>query len=344
MKPLKKLFFYILFSCSLYASGQSFESAVDYLEFIGKEQETVTRNTWKYTKAVAHSNSSSNIIKKRQVLITTIERAISKIERTQAFDGDDYKSNVLKHMRLNKSLLKKEYADIIDMKAVAEQSYDLMEAYILAQEMADKRMTESQIEYEKNFYLYAEKHDINIIESENDLGKKMAISNMVFDHSNELYLIFFKVYINEVYLWEAIKKNDVNGIQQNANALSQTAKEGIEILKQVKPYKTDRSLIIANKAVFDFFIDEAENKIPAIADYLILKEDFETIKNAIDKIPENKRTQEQINAYNTKIEAINNAGDQYNKVSTALSENRQNVLTEMDDAKARYLDRHVPKE
>jgi len=300
MKPLKKLFFYILFFFSLCASGQDFESAADYLEFIGKEQETVTRNTWKYTKAVAHSNSSSNIMKKRQVLITTIERAIAKIEKTKAYEGD--------------------------------------------QELADKKMTESQIEYEKNFYSYAEKHDINIIESENDLGKKMAISNKVFDHSNELYLIFFKVYINEVYLWEAIKKNDVNGIQQNANALKQTAEEGITILKQVKPYKTDRSLIIANKAVFEFFIDEAENKIPAIADYLILKEDFETIKNAIDKIPENKRTQEQINAYNTKIEAINNAGEKYNKVSTGLSERRQRILTEMDDAKARYLERHVPKE
>lgn len=344
MKPLKKTLFALLFICSFFASAQSFDTAVEYLEFIGKEQEVVTKNTWKYTKAVAHSKNDKSITKKREVLIKTVERAILKIEKAKGFDGDEYKNNVLKHMRLNESLLKKEYADVIDMKAVADQSYDLMEAYILAQELADEKMTESQIEYEKNFYAFADKHKINIIESDNDLGKKMAISNKVFDHSNELYLIFFKVYINEVYLWEAIEKGDVSGIQQNANALSETAKEGLEILKTTKPYKTDRSLILANKAVFDFFIDETDNQIPIIADFLILKEDFETIKNTIDKTPERKRTKEQIDAYNKKIKAINKAGENYNKVNNNLNKNRQKVLAKLDEVKAKYLARHVPKD
>ena len=57
------------------------------------------------------------------------QRIISKL---------DYKNKVLKHMRLNESLLKHDYAKIVDMKTVAEQSYDLMEAYIVAQELADK--------------------------------------------------------------------------------------------------------------------------------------------------------------------------------------------------------------
>lgn len=344
MKYLTKLLLALLFLCSLYSSAQSFDSAVDYLDFIAKEQGIVTKNTWKYTKAIAHSKSDKNITKKREVLIKTVERTIAKIEKAQGFDGDDYKNNVLKHMRLNESLLKKEYADIIDMKAVAEQSYDLMEAYILAQELADEKMTESQIEYEKNFYAFAETHKINIIESEDDLGKKMAISNKVFDHSNALYLIFFKVYINEVYLWEAIEKSDVSGIQQNANALSDAAKKGLKILKTIKPYKTDKSLVLVYKTVFEFFIDEAENKIPVIADYLILSEDFETIKNTLDKTPEKKRTKKQIDAYNNKIKLINKAGDNYNKVNTDLNNKRQKVLQKMDEVKAKYLSRHVPKD
>ncbi|WP_299381291.1 hypothetical protein [uncultured Lacinutrix sp.] len=344
MKVLTKLLFASLFLFSLFASAQSFDSALEYLEFIGKEQETVTKNTWKYTKAVAHSKSDKSISKKREVLIKTVERAIAKIEKAKGFDGEDYKNNVLNHMRLNESLLKKEYADIIDMKAVAEQSYDLMEAYILAQELADEKMMESQVDYEKNFYAFADKHKINIVESDNDLGKKMAISNKVFDHTNALYLIFFKVYINEVYLWEAIEKSDVSGIQQNTNALNQAAKDGLEILKTTEPYKTDKSLILAYKAVFNFFVDESENKIPTIADYLILKEDFETIKTTIDKTPEKKRTKEQIDAYNKKIKDINKAGTNYNKVNDALNNNRQKVFLKMEESKSKFLSRHVPKD
>ncbi|WP_034058765.1 hypothetical protein [Lacinutrix jangbogonensis] len=344
MKALTKLIFASLFLFSIFSSAQSFDSALDYLEFIGKEQETVTKNTWKYTKAVAHSKRDKSISKKRKVLIKTVERAIAKIEKANGFDGEDYKKNVLNHMRLNESLLKKEYADIVDMKAVAEQSYDLMEAYILAQELADEKMTESQIEYEKNFYAFAEKHKINIIENENDLGKKMAISNKVFDHTNTLYLIFFKVYINEVYLWEAIEKNDVSGIQQNTNALNQAAKDGLEILKTVKPYKTDKSLILAYKAVFNFFSDESDNQIPVIADYLILNEDFETIKSTLDKTPEKKRTKAQIDAYNKKTKEINKAAANYNKVNASLNKNRQKVFLKMETTKSKLLSRHVPKD
>ena len=84
------------------------------------------------------------------------------------------------------------------MKAVSEQSYDYMEAYFLAQELADKKMEESQMEYEIDYYAFAANNNIEIIESESDLSKKMKISNEVFKHYKEMYLIFFKVSINEI--------------------------------------------------------------------------------------------------------------------------------------------------
>lgn len=344
MKLLTKLCLIILLLISFQSNAQQFDTALEYLEFLGEELETVTKSTWKYTKAVAHSKSDRNVNNKRKTLIKTVEKAISKIEKAKAYNNDDYKNNVLKHIRLNESLLKQDYAKIIDMKAVAEQSYDLMEAYILAQELADKKMADSQAEYEANFYEYAAKHNINIIESDNDLGKKMTISNAVFNHSNALYLIFFKVYINEVYLWDAIKNNDVSGIQQNANALNQTAKEGLDILKTIEPYKNDTSIILATKAVFDFFIDETENKIPVIADFFILQEDFKTIKNTLEKTPEKKRTKPQVDAYNKKIKEINKAGTIYNKTNTKLNTERQKVLEKLETTKAKFLDRHIPKD
>jgi hypothetical protein len=219
-----------------------------------------------------------------------------------------------------------------------------MEAYIIAQEMADKKMEESQKEYETNFYAFAEKHNIQIIESENDLGKKMKISNEVFEHYNDMYLIYFKVYINEVYLWEAVESNDASAIQQNANALNAAAKEGLEILKTKTKYKNDDSIIKSTTKVFEFFIDETENKMPQITDFLILNEDFEKIKISLEQTPERKRTKEQIDAYNQKVKDINKAVKNYNKVNTELNTKRQTTINELNNTNANFLANHIPND
>ena len=343
-KLLSSTFTALLFFFSIIVQSQSFKTASEYLDFVGKEQEAVTKNMWKYTKAVAHSKSDRTIDAKRTVLVKSVEKAIDKIEKADGFDGDTYKNQVLNYMRLSESLLKLDYAKIIDLKEVAEQSYDLMEAYILAQQMADKKMEEAYIEYDSHFKLFAANHHINIIENESDLVNKMKISNAVFKHYNALHLIHFKVSINEVYLWEAIEKQDVNAIQQNANALSESAKEGLKILKNIDLYKTDTSLVKATQEAFEFYIEEADNQIPKITEFLIMNEDFETIKTTLDKTPERKRTKEQIDTYNNKIKDINKAINIYNKTNEGLNKDRQKAINNLNNAKENFLSKHIPND
>lgn len=341
---IKTLLVISLFAISINSFSQNFSNASEYLDFVAAEQEEITKKMWRYTKALAHSKNDRNINSKRKALIKTTEQAIEKIEKADGYDGNEYKNQVLKHMRLNESLLKNEYADIVDMKSVAEQSYDLMEAYILAQELADEKMKESQMEYETNFYAFAAKNNINIIESESDLGKKMAISNEVFQHYNKMYLIYFKVYINEVYLMDALNKQDVSAIQQNANALSQSAKDGLEILKTVETYKNDNSIVESTKSAFEFFIDEADNQIPKLVDFLILNEDFETIKTTFEKTPERKRTKDQIDTYNKKVKEVNKGVKTYNSINQNLNSNRQKALNNLNMTNEKFLARHIPND
>ena len=341
LKPLLTVFILLI---AYTTHSQSFKNASEYLDFIATEQESVTKNMWKYTKAIAHSKNDRTINAKRNVLLKTVEKAIAKIENADGYDGEDYKKQVLTYMRLNESLLNQDYAKIIDMKEVAEQSYDAMEAYVLARELADQKMEDAYNEYDTNFRLFATKHNISIVESETDLGNKMKISNQVFNHYNELYLIYFKVSINEMYLIDALSKNDVGAIQQNANALSQTAKEGLEILKTVELYKNDKSIAEVTKDAFEFFIDEADNQVPQLTEFLILNEDFETIKNTLEKTPERKQTKEQIDTYNKKVKDINKAVDNYNKVNTKLNKDRQNIINKLNTTNENFLAKHIPND
>ncbi len=333
------LFFFVMFS-----SAQSFKNASEYLDFVGKEQQAVTKSTWKYTKAVAHGKSDRSINGKRKALLKSVDKAIAKINKAEGFGDGDFKSKVLRHLTFNKDLLNQDYAKIIDMKAVAEQSYDAMEAYILAQELADKKMEESQQEYEKDLYTFANAHHINIVESDSDLGKKMKISNAVFEHYNDLYLTYFKVYINEIYLWDAIKTNDINAIQQNANALSSAAKEGLGILETKDTYSEDTSIINSTRNVFDFFIEESDLYVPKITEFLIQNEAFITVKNNLEQTPERKRTKEQIDNYNAMVNDINKGAKTYNDINAKLNTKRQNVINALNTTNANFLSKHIPKD
>ena len=332
----------LLFAFSM--QSQSFKNASEYLDFVGEEQENITKNMWKYTKAVAHSKSDRTIDAKRNVLVKSVERAIAKIEKAQGYDGDEYKNQVLTHMRLNDSLLKLDYAKIIDLKEVAEQSYDFMEAYVLAQELADKKMEEAYNEYNTHFRLFAAKHNINIIENESDLGNKMKISNEVFEHYNKLHLMHFKVSINEVYLMDALKRNDMSAIRQNANALSETAKEGLELLNSQELYKNDKSIVEATRQTFEFYIDEADVEMPKLIEFLALNESFENINNTLEKTPQNKRTKEQVNSYNDKVNEINKAVNVYNKVNNDLNNKRQKVIDKLNTVNQNFLSKHIPND
>ena len=74
-----KLTLLLFFICSLNLLAQEFKTPVDYLTYINKEQEIISKSTWKYTTAVAHSKNARKIDNTRKQLIKTIEISKKKI-------------------------------------------------------------------------------------------------------------------------------------------------------------------------------------------------------------------------------------------------------------------------
>ena len=117
--------------------AQEFKTPVDFLTYLNKEQVTISRSTWKYTSAMAHSKSPRRIDATRKQLIKSIEAASKKISALKdGYKGDvDYKNQVLQYFDVCKNNLNEEYDKIINMQEVAEQSYDAMEAYLLSRDL-----------------------------------------------------------------------------------------------------------------------------------------------------------------------------------------------------------------
>src|SRR5690606_3095735 len=139
--------------------------------------------------------------KKRSSLISEMNGAIQHVKNTPAYKGDaSYRDSVVAFLEMNKAVLVDDYSKIVDMETVAEESYDLMEAYLKVQEIANEKMQQASDRLNNQLHVFGEKYDIQIIEGEaSKMSLRVAQANRMWKYYNEVYLIFFKPYKQEAY-------------------------------------------------------------------------------------------------------------------------------------------------
>jgi hypothetical protein len=332
----------ILFTIlSFSASAQ--KVAGDYLELIGKEFNEIQMKTWDYTRSVAHDKSAKKVEANRKDVVFATTAAIRKINNMKPFNGSSaLRDSALSFLKMNYAVLNEDYAKLMDMEEIAEQSYDNMEAYMTAREKANDKLHEAGQMIDAQYSKFAAENNINLIDNNTRLSRNMEIAGKVYDHYNEVYLIFFRSYKQEAYLMSAMEKSDVNGIEQNRSTLVKTSTDGLEKLKSVKPYEKDQSLIKACQEMLEFYKDESEKKLVNAGSFFVAKDNFEKLKAGFDNKPANKRTKEDVDQFNTAVSEYNKASADFNKINTELNNKRNTYINNWNNACEKFTDRHVP--
>ena len=335
---------FLFFCLTTFSSAQEFKSPIDYLNYIGKETEIISRTTWKYTTTVAHTKNARRIDATRKSLVKSIQNATKKIEALKdGYKGDvEYKNQLLAYLSISEKQINQEYDKIIDMQEVADQSYDYMEAYIMARDLVNEKINEEVEKLNANQKIFANKYNIQIGEDNSELGKKMKISNEVFENHTQLYLIFFKVNFTESVLMKAIESNDLGAIQQNSNALEQYANEGLEKLKTFKPYKNDMSLVLANKKVLEFSKKEALELGSSVISFMMLNQKFQESKKTMDNKSASSRSKEEIDNFNKLVNEVNKEVGNYNKNINKFNSERVNAINNWNVTGDNFIARYVP--
>ena len=347
----KLLLYGILTSSSFLLCGifktlqaQDFKNAGEYMDYISAEFTKISKDTWNYTSAASHGKKARKVDNLRKELITTVSDAIKKIEKMPKYDEDgSLRDSMVSYLKLNYNVLKQDYAKIVDMEEISEQSYDLMEAYLKAQEIADTKLEIAGDMVESQQKVFSDKHNITLIYSEDKISKKLKEAHYVYDYYNIIYLIFFRSYKQEAYLLVALNKNDLNGIEQNNNALFTFSKDGLLKMDTLKTFKGDLSLKNAAYQILKFYNNEAEVKIPILTDFLLKKENFEKTKKIFDSKPASKRTNQEIEDFNIAVNDYNQEVNKYNITNQDLNKERNKQLDNWNKTVADFLDKHVPK-
>ena len=321
---------------------KTFGTAVEYLTFIGEQYEQLTDDQWSYTRAVANDKSARKVENKRQDLLQTNKSAQSKISSLSGFEGDtEYRDSVVAFLELNYNVLNNDYEKIMNMEAIAEQSYDLMEAYLLAQEIASEKIKSASEMLAARHKKFAEANNINLIESSSKKSKKLEKASLVYKYYNKLYLIFFKAYKQEAYLLDAVSRGDVNAMEQSKNALLEYSQEGLDKLKEMRAFGDDNSLKEACSKMLNFYKEEATDKSPTIINFFLKMEKFKSIQEAFNGKKEKKRTQEDVDQFNEAVNDYNSATNEYNTTNEYLNKARSKNINNWNSGATKFTKRHV---
>lgn len=346
---MKKNIFVIFCSLFLvtnnYLNAQTtYASPVDYMSDISKLLDNVQADLWSYTNAVSHNKSARKVEKKRNEIIETIKKSKDYVWKMPSYKGDkSLKDSAYSYLKVSYAVMTEDYSKLMNMEDIAEQSYDAMEAYLLAKEIASNKQDTATRKLNSAYKNFAAKNNVTLNDKRDETAQKLTEASAVYNYYNVIYLIFFKSFKQEIYVMDALNKNNISAIKQNTDALSKFAEEGLKKTDTIRSFKNDASLKTACKEALTFYKNEADTKLNTLSDFLIKKEAFEKIKKSIDAKAQSKRTQNDVDEFNKAVTDYNAASGVFNTTIEKLNAERSKVLTKWNSTSDAFIDKQVPK-
>jgi hypothetical protein len=314
-----------------------------YLSHFGKTLETMNQTYINYLSAVSHGKSARKVEKLREKTLDAILTTKGEIAGTPAFKGDkSYRDASTTYIKTCYYVFNEDYHKIVDMEEIAEQSYDMMEAYLLAQKKAGEKLKEAGEKQHEALKAFAAKNNVQLNDSKDALDLKMEKADKVNDYYSKVYLIFFKSYKQDMYLTDAVNKSNLSALEQSRNALETYATAGLQDLDAVGSFESDATIVIACKAALNFYKQIATQKMEPVSNFVLASENFSKLKKTFEAMPAAKRTQADVDGYNKAVNDINKASNGYNKANTDINKQRNDVLNNWNRAVKDFMDAQMP--
>lgn len=339
---LKRIALAVTLSAWLTSVSAQSDKAWEYVNRVTASEHQITAEMLGYISAVAHSKSAKKVSKERSEAIAAISAARAKASHLPDFEGDSaMRVASYEYFNVCYVVMKEDYGKIMDLEEIADQSYDNMEAYIKAQELANDKESEAFDKFDRELRAFAAKHNITINEDNSKEGQQAKIAGQVTKYTNNVFLTFYKCESNEKHLMEAIDKKDVNGIEQSKGALVKSCQDALPKLQDIGGYESDVTMIEACKKLIAFYKSEAD-KTPVMTDYIIKNDNFQKLKTAMDK-KGGGGSQDEVNKFNQAVNDINASVNTYNKTNNELNQNRAKLVDNYNNTHQAFMAKHIPR-
>ncbi len=324
--------------------AQNLQNPGEYITSINQQHRKIAKEVLRYTSAVAHNKSVRKVENSRQAVLQSIKDAGQKVLELPPLDGDkSLRDSTISYLKTAFIVMNNEYEKILDMEAIAEQTYDGMEAYLLAEELAEEHVNNAEERLNAITQTFAQKHGIHLVEKDEDeIRAKLKIASQVNAYHRTVYLIFFKSNKQEFNLISVMEKKDMAALEPNRALLMANVQEGMNMLDTLHAYQHDKSLIEAAKQTLVFYQKECAEQLPLLVDFLKKEDAMARAKETFDTKKDQEKTKEVVDAYNRTIRDFNTMVTTYNEATKNLNQERTKVVTKWEKASLNFLDKHVP--
>lgn len=332
-----------LLTVALALNAQDLSTPGGYMSHFSSTLNVMNQTYMNYLSAVSHGKSARKVEKLRQKTLESIAAAKGEIGGTPGYKGDKtYRDATADYIKTCYIVFNEDYGKIVNMEEIAEQSYDMMEAYLLAQDKAGEKLKEAAEKQHSSQKAFADKNGVELADQKDELDLKMEKADQVNDYYKKVYLIFFKSYKQDMYLSDAVNKGDLNAAEQSRNALETYATEGLAALEATGPFISDASVVVACKNALKFYKAVATEKMEPVTNFLLANDNFTKLKKSFDAKPAGKRTQADVDAFNKAVNDINKGSQAYNKANQTIYKERTDVLKNWNESVDRFFDAHMP--
>ena len=295
-----------------------------------------------YQSAVAHGSKMRKCEKKRQEMISSIDDARYAIAEVPYYKGDkSLHQSSTDYLKLVSNVLNENYAKIVSLEDIAEQSYDAMEAYIMLRKKVDERMEEASRQNGQKVVEYCARQNIKLTQGTDENGNKMKQVAEVMDYYNKIYLSFFKCSVQEENMMDALNKKNITAMEQAKSAMARYAAESMDTLAKAGNFKGDATMKIACKRALDFFTKEA-TEANKLSEYLLKEQDFTQLKKNFEHNSKAQNDQAEIDKYNAAIADLNKSLETFNKTNQQLNKGRDEAYKGWNDGMKTFMDTQVP--
>jgi hypothetical protein len=332
-----------LIACMHHSYAQDFSNPGDYMTAVSTAQVEMDQKYMAYMSAASHGRRARKVDKMRQAALESIDNCRYKTIDLPLYKGDNsLRQSSMDYIKLCYNVFNEDYAKIVNMQEIAEQSYDEMEALILLQEKTDEKIDEASSKMHTAETIFAAKYNVKLINTKDELGEKLDVASKLNVYKNNVYLLFFKCYWQDGEVVKAMNAGKVTEAEQGRNSLLKYASDGLTGLDTLKNFEGDPSLATTCKQVLQFYKGAAENDMPKLMDYFLKKENFEKVKKSFDAKSESDRTKKDVDSYNAGVKDFNTATSTFNSVNDKLNNGRNDAIKKWDEAEKSFADGHMP--
>jgi hypothetical protein len=179
--------------CCTNLSAQNLDNPGDYMTAVSNAHVEMNQRYMAYLSASSHGKRARKVEKLRLQVLESITKCRYKTIELPYYKGDNtLRQSSIDYILMCYNVFNDDYARIVNMEDIAEQSFDDMQAYILLKEKVSEKLREASSKMNKASTEFAAKYKVNIIESTDPLGEKMSTANKVSHYYNKVYLVFFK--------------------------------------------------------------------------------------------------------------------------------------------------------